>query len=377
MTGRTPICPLAQHPKARGRATHLPGLRYCKISPWPATRIGFRRRQMGSVWVVAACSLLILVAYLTPLWLHCRSVTRISTNNNSSQQIMTTTEPQLRIEVPDIWMAIRLPGRLNRRETAALLGFTEAAVSHLVHMKFLEPLGEPAFGDPLWFATTDILDKCNNRKWLSKATKAVREFNFENNNSSVDKDHSWNQSPNSSRSSRPKAKLPAKIGRVRRLLTASGFKSPLPNMVNNLKPALRTIFSHIRVKFGLHSEWLFASLRPLALACDSHAIFVSPVVPQPPVFTGTCSRNTQAAHLGMATMGMKACSFSPICRSPVRASRYKGFDSESDKLLFLRFALYRDCRSPTTRRHRPFDIAVKHICETNTVDTRRSAKSCE
>lgn len=79
-------------------------------------------------------------------------------------------------ESPQILLWLRLPARLSRREAAYLLNFRdEESISVLVRAKLLKPLGDPPEGAPMWFATVEILRLSQDVKWLSKATKVVRE----------------------------------------------------------------------------------------------------------------------------------------------------------------------------------------------------------
>ena len=67
----------------------------------------------------------------------------------------------------------RLPARLTTGETAVLLGFSEHDIPTLIGGKLIEPLGRPAPNSPKYFAAADVLERANNREWLSKATRAV------------------------------------------------------------------------------------------------------------------------------------------------------------------------------------------------------------
>lgn len=81
------------------------------------------------------------------------------------------------IDTPEILLWVRLPARLSRREAAYLLNFRdEESISVLVKAKLLKPLGDPPEGAPMWFATVEILRLSQDIKWLSKATKVVREM---------------------------------------------------------------------------------------------------------------------------------------------------------------------------------------------------------
>jgi hypothetical protein len=70
----------------------------------------------------------------------------------------------------------RLPARLNVSETAVLLGFREHDIAALVSAKLLTPLGKPAQNGPKYFAAIEILRRCEDRTWLSEATRAVANY---------------------------------------------------------------------------------------------------------------------------------------------------------------------------------------------------------
>jgi hypothetical protein len=78
-------------------------------------------------------------------------------------------EPKLILHV------LRLPARLNAEEAAVLLGFHEEAIGILVKAKMLEPLGGHAPGAQRMFAAVEIQRLHNDVKWLSKATRLLRE----------------------------------------------------------------------------------------------------------------------------------------------------------------------------------------------------------
>jgi hypothetical protein len=67
----------------------------------------------------------------------------------------------------------RLPARLNTSEVAALLGFQDHDVAILVAARLLTPLGKPAQNAPKYFATRQVLERCEDDEWLARATKAV------------------------------------------------------------------------------------------------------------------------------------------------------------------------------------------------------------
>jgi hypothetical protein len=70
----------------------------------------------------------------------------------------------------------RLPGRLNTTEVALLLGFQEHDIPALVASRLLEPLGKPAPNAPKYFAAVDVVERAENRSWLSEATRALSRY---------------------------------------------------------------------------------------------------------------------------------------------------------------------------------------------------------
>lgn len=70
----------------------------------------------------------------------------------------------------------RLPARLNTTEAALLLGFQDHDIALLVAAKLLLPLGKPAQNAPKYFAATDIIQRTEDRDWLSGATRAISNF---------------------------------------------------------------------------------------------------------------------------------------------------------------------------------------------------------
>jgi len=78
---------------------------------------------------------------------------------------------------PPILLWLRLPLRLSSEELAQLTNFRDKdAVGVLVRSKMWKPLGNPPPRAPMWFLTSEILELCNNRAWMDKATRIVREY---------------------------------------------------------------------------------------------------------------------------------------------------------------------------------------------------------
>jgi hypothetical protein len=75
-----------------------------------------------------------------------------------------------------LFNARRLPGRVDTRETAALLGFQDHDIPVLVAGKLLTPLGKPALNSPKYFAAVDVEAATKNAEWLSKATRVLSNY---------------------------------------------------------------------------------------------------------------------------------------------------------------------------------------------------------
>lgn len=72
--------------------------------------------------------------------------------------------------------AIRLPARIDSRQTAALLGFLEHDIPILMNAGLLKPLGNPATNARKYFSSAEIEALARDRAWLNKATAAVSRY---------------------------------------------------------------------------------------------------------------------------------------------------------------------------------------------------------
>jgi hypothetical protein len=79
------------------------------------------------------------------------------------------------MEPKQMLQVLRLPARLTVEQAGVLLGFHEDAVGILIKTKMLEPLGGHAPGAQRMFAAVEIQRLRNDLKWLSKATRLLRE----------------------------------------------------------------------------------------------------------------------------------------------------------------------------------------------------------
>jgi hypothetical protein len=68
---------------------------------------------------------------------------------------------------------LRLPARLTVEQTARLCGFQNHDIPVLIKKKLLNPLGSNQRNSVRYFARSEIEEKCEDRKWLDRATKAI------------------------------------------------------------------------------------------------------------------------------------------------------------------------------------------------------------
>ncbi len=67
----------------------------------------------------------------------------------------------------------QLPARLTAEQTAWVLNCQVHDIPILVSSRLLKPLGTPAANSIKFFATADVLDLANDRKWLAKVTATI------------------------------------------------------------------------------------------------------------------------------------------------------------------------------------------------------------
>ncbi len=73
----------------------------------------------------------------------------------------------------EIFFAPRLPGRIDMKTTAEIIGFQLHDLPILVRKKLLTPLGNPVPSAPKWFSSSEIIRFSTDTEWLSRATRAV------------------------------------------------------------------------------------------------------------------------------------------------------------------------------------------------------------
>lgn len=66
-----------------------------------------------------------------------------------------------------------LPGRIDAKEAARILGFQKHDIPMLMREKLLKPLGSPAPNSPKWFSSMEIIQKAGDTEWLNQATKSI------------------------------------------------------------------------------------------------------------------------------------------------------------------------------------------------------------
>ena len=70
----------------------------------------------------------------------------------------------------------QLPARLEAKEIAVLLGFSESDIPILIAGGLLKPLGKPAPNAPKFFARVEIERCAENVDWLNQATRSVAQY---------------------------------------------------------------------------------------------------------------------------------------------------------------------------------------------------------
>lgn len=68
---------------------------------------------------------------------------------------------------------LRLPARLDMKQTAELLGFLPYEIPVVIRSGLLKPLGKPAPNGHKFFCAAEILQLSQDREWLDTATRAV------------------------------------------------------------------------------------------------------------------------------------------------------------------------------------------------------------
>ena len=77
------------------------------------------------------------------------------------------------VSVSSLLMVPRLPGRLDAKGVAVLLGMQEHDIPVLVAAKMLQPLGKPKKNAVKYFAASEIQRLSVDEKWLAKATQII------------------------------------------------------------------------------------------------------------------------------------------------------------------------------------------------------------
>jgi len=87
----------------------------------------------------------------------------------------------------DCLYVVRLPGRLDGRQAAALLGFQAHDIAILIAAKLLQPLGKPVANSPKYFPSCVLEELRCNPDWLERATRAIsRHWQHKNDRKAVE-----------------------------------------------------------------------------------------------------------------------------------------------------------------------------------------------
>ena len=73
----------------------------------------------------------------------------------------------------DCLNVLRLPGRVDGRQAATILGFQPHDIPVLMAAKLLQPLGKPVANAPKYFASCVLEELRCNTDWLDRASRAV------------------------------------------------------------------------------------------------------------------------------------------------------------------------------------------------------------
>ena len=75
----------------------------------------------------------------------------------------------------------RLPASLDVDQAAVLLGIHRDSIRLLIEQGLLEPLGNPPPNGVKMFLSSDVVERANDRKWMNRAHKTVRDHQFRKN----------------------------------------------------------------------------------------------------------------------------------------------------------------------------------------------------
>lgn len=128
---------------------------------------------------------------------------------------------------------LRLPGRVNAEQTAALLGMEEWDVPLLVKAGLLKPLGSVGAVNRVKYFASVVVERCaRDPKWLHRATEAISRCRTVGKNRA-----SRLREPTTAKSSTPRS------------ATASSSVRPSPSTAHSCEPA-RTLTETLQVKEG-------------------------------------------------------------------------------------------------------------------------------
>ena len=75
----------------------------------------------------------------------------------------------------------RLPASLDVDQAAVLLGIHRDSIRLLIEQGLLEPLGNPPSNGVKMFLSAEVVERANDRKWMNRAHKTVREYQHRKN----------------------------------------------------------------------------------------------------------------------------------------------------------------------------------------------------
>ncbi len=93
--------------------------------------------------------------------------------NNTLRPISGNHQGPVKVVPASFLNSLRLPARLNREETAAILGFRDHDIPVLERSRLLKPLGGGVRNCVKYFAAVEIEKLSKDRKWLDRATTAI------------------------------------------------------------------------------------------------------------------------------------------------------------------------------------------------------------
>ncbi len=85
-------------------------------------------------------------------------------------------KPESNIEMIKLMAQLNLSARLEVKDAAQRLKFTQSDIATLVGAKLLKPLGKPAPNAAKYFSTVQVLTLACDEEWLNQATRCCSEY---------------------------------------------------------------------------------------------------------------------------------------------------------------------------------------------------------